>query len=400
MTLRAYPFDNVVTTEVDVSKLFREFQNSGIAASADAQDFSVYATGSDGMQVFVRAGFALINGYALDSSAVQQKNIQAASTSQRYDLVVLRADPGNNSITPEVLTGTVGGGIPVPTWTNTDICELPLAVVTVRANVTAIDATDVADSRKFLTGSVGVWKDGGQPTAPRIAQLGYNLTKKQWEYWDGTTWTPNVPSNLVVASVDADSMTVGSDNRKVLGSSVWGDAAAAFGATPEGTSVLSGITLFSQKGTLTSVKNGTSGRQEFIASDGDSAWTHTVGSCFMAWRSVDLATGNWGQWHKVSWSAMHDDLVTTVTLTPDRRRADGVTYGTTRLTFPPGWFPNDGDYPRIFIQVASFAAAAAGWSGIVYDVGNDACTIRCDFPLKMTSAVAVYVLAKRSSWSS
>lgn len=393
MTLRAYPFDNITTTEVDVSKLFREFQDSGIAASPDAQDFSVYATGSDGMQVFVRAGFALINGYALDSSAVEPKGIGAASTSQRQDLVVLRCDPGNNSITPEVLPGTPGGGIPIPTWTDTDICELPLAVVTVRANVTAIDASDVVDARKFISHAPGLWRDGAQPSAPRIGDLGYNLTTQRWEFWNGSTWSQVVPSDLDVSTVHAGSITLGTDNKKVVGTTSWGDPAAAFSAAPEGISVLGGVTLFGQTGTLTTTKVGSYGKQEFVASEG---WQNTRNGYVCAWRSVDATTGNWGQWQKLSYFATNNALCSSFTVTGNQRNSDGTTYGIQDVSFPTGWFTADGD-PHIFLQVQSAFASAMRASATCYGVTNSGCTVRVDFPLKNTSAVTVHIMAAK--WS-
>lgn len=185
MTISSYPFDGQVTTEAQYSKLFRELQDSGVAASADALDFKVSADAS-GMNVKVQPGFAILRGHAIESTAVETLTIAASGQSARTDRVVMRLDPTANAITLAVLTGT---SITAPAVTQTDqgIFEVSLGVVAVDANVTNIASTKVTDDRRFVGHNVTVYST--RPTSPRKGLLGFNTTTSVWEFWSGSAWT-------------------------------------------------------------------------------------------------------------------------------------------------------------------------------------------------------------------
>ncbi|MEU0674461.1 tail fiber domain-containing protein [Streptomyces sp. NPDC006172] len=189
MTITSYPFDSQSVTETDYSRLFREFQSTGVADSLGGTSFYTYADGT-GMTVKVNAGFAIIRGHAVYSTATEPLTIAAAGTSARVDRVVLRLDPAANSITLAVLTGTAGSSTPpTPTQTDTGIYEFPLATVAVGANVTSIAAGAVTGERKFVGNTVGGWTTTTRPSSPRVGRLGYNSDTKGWEFWNGTAWT-------------------------------------------------------------------------------------------------------------------------------------------------------------------------------------------------------------------
>ncbi|QJD50671.1 minor tail protein [Streptomyces phage Issmi] len=187
MAITSYPFDNQSITETDYSRLFREFQTSGVADSLGGTSFYTYGDGT-GMTVKVSSGFAIVRGHAVYSTATEVLTIAASGTTARTDRVVLRLDPAANSITLAVLKGT-STTAPAPTQTDTGIYEMPLATVAVGANVTSIAASAVAGERKFLGNTVGAWTTSTRPTANlRVGRLGYNSDNKGWEFWDGTAW--------------------------------------------------------------------------------------------------------------------------------------------------------------------------------------------------------------------
>jgi hypothetical protein len=189
VTITSYPFDNTAVTETDYSRLFREFQSTGVADSLGGVSFYAYADGT-GMTVKVSSGFAIIRGHAVYSTATEVLPIAAAGTSARVDRVVLRLDPVANSITLVVLQGTAGSSTPpAPTQTDTGTYEFPLATVAVGANVTSIAAAAVTGERKFIGNTVGAWTTSTRPTVNlRIGRLGYNNDTKGWEFWNGTAW--------------------------------------------------------------------------------------------------------------------------------------------------------------------------------------------------------------------
>ncbi|AUG87209.1 tail protein [Streptomyces phage Omar] len=189
MAITSYPFDGQPVTETEYSRLFREFQVSGVAGEVGGSVLSVYADGS-GMNVKVSSGFAIVRGHAVYSTATETLTIPAANTSARVDRVVLRLDPAANAITLEVKQGTPGSATPPAlTQTDTGVYEMVLAKVAVGANVTSISASAVTGERRFVGNTVGGWTTDTRPTSPRVGRLGFNQTTDTWEFWNGSTWT-------------------------------------------------------------------------------------------------------------------------------------------------------------------------------------------------------------------
>ncbi|MBQ0949254.1 MULTISPECIES: tail fiber domain-containing protein [unclassified Streptomyces] len=194
MSISSYPFDGQDVSEGQYSYLFRELaSHSGIADAVGGTGFNVYGD-SSGMQVKVNAGFAIVRGHAVQSTATETVTIAAASAATRYDRVVLRLDPTANRITIAVVQGTSGGGVPALTQTDTGIYELPLATVTVPIGAATISSGNVATEREFLGNSVGGWTTATRPKNPRTGRLGLNTSTNQWEFWDGTAWTDLAPT--------------------------------------------------------------------------------------------------------------------------------------------------------------------------------------------------------------
>jgi plastocyanin len=189
LAITSYPFDSQVVTETQFSQMFREFQDSGVVASYDTSGFHVAA--STGMTVTVQPGLAFLRGHMVQSTATESLTIPTASTATRVDRVVLKLDPGTNSITLAVKQGTAGSTAPPAlTQTDTGVYEMALASVAVGANVTSITSGDITATRPVVGHRVGTWATVTRPTAPRKGQLGYNNTISSWEFWNGTAWTP------------------------------------------------------------------------------------------------------------------------------------------------------------------------------------------------------------------
>ncbi|MGV9312583.1 tail fiber domain-containing protein [Streptomyces sp. NPDC003691] len=191
MAITAYPFDNQVVTETEFSRMFREFQDSGVVASTDAAGFLV-APGS-GLTVTVQAGTAIVRGHMVHSTATETLPLPAAGTSGRVDRVVLRLDPTANTISLAVKQGTAGSSTPPSlTQTDTGTFELSLATVAVGANATTISAGDTTSTRPVVGHRVGTWTTATRPTGPRRGRLGLNTDSSTWEFWTGTAWSPLV----------------------------------------------------------------------------------------------------------------------------------------------------------------------------------------------------------------
>lgn len=189
MAITSYPFDSTAVTETDYSRLFREFQSTGVADGVGGTGFSVFADGT-GMTVKVNSGFAIVRGHAIYSTAIEPLTVTASNTTARVDRVVLKLDPATNSITLVVKAGTAGSSTPPAlTQTDTGIYELSLATVAVGANVTSISAASVTGDRQFVGNTVGGWTTATRPSSPRTGRLGYNTTTATWEFWSGSAWT-------------------------------------------------------------------------------------------------------------------------------------------------------------------------------------------------------------------
>lgn len=190
MAITSFPFDNQDTTETQFSYLFRELQDSGVADGFGGTSFQPFGD-STGMTVKLRAGFAIVRGFAVQSDAVFTVTLPAADSTPRVDRIVLRLDPTANSITPTYIKGVAGAGVPPAlTQTDTAVYDLPVATVNVAASAPNIGPTDVVDVRPFVGSRVGAWTTATRPAAPRKYQMGFNDGLGGMpEWYDGASWS-------------------------------------------------------------------------------------------------------------------------------------------------------------------------------------------------------------------
>lgn len=114
-------------------------------------DFAVFAD-STGMQVKVRSGQVIINGFDAHSLSTQTVTLDDAdSVNPRIDRVILRLDRTDPStISLDVLTGTPASSPVVAALTSTStIIDLQLAQVRVDAGVSSIAPSKVTDERVY-----------------------------------------------------------------------------------------------------------------------------------------------------------------------------------------------------------------------------------------------------------
>lgn len=125
-----------------------QIQN-GVLRNVD-NELAVYGD-STGMQVKVKTGQCVITGHWGKVSTETTLAIAAAhATNPRRDLVVARVDYTNNLIELDVVSGTAAATPIVPSLTrNTDVWEIPLAVVQVDAAAVTIAANKVIDTRQW-----------------------------------------------------------------------------------------------------------------------------------------------------------------------------------------------------------------------------------------------------------
>lgn len=191
MALTSFPFETTDTTETQYSRLFSEFQESGVCDSIWGDAFRV--TAPNGLEIQVQPGAALLRGFMVISDAVETLTATATPSQVRYDRVVLRLDPTANTITLRILTGTPGSNVP-PAWATspTDTFEIPLAML----EVTPSAKVTVTDERNHMGMRIMPVTNWTIPPASEVrrGQLVYNADSNSFLYSNGSTWTALIPS--------------------------------------------------------------------------------------------------------------------------------------------------------------------------------------------------------------
>jgi hypothetical protein len=207
MAQTSWPFENADTTETQYSQLFNRLKSSGVADVPSGTGLKVTGD-SSGMNVKVASGFAIVRGFAYNSTATETLTISASSSNPRIDLVVLRLDPSVNSTVLAVLTGTpaVSPTAPTPTQTETGIYELPIGQVNVPSLATTIAAGNVVDIRPLLSDGIGIWTTAQRP-AGRVGQFGWNVDLGDLERYDGSAWAKYAPTAINAANITTGTLS-------------------------------------------------------------------------------------------------------------------------------------------------------------------------------------------------
>ncbi|MBD5145635.1 MAG: hypothetical protein HDT21_07000 [Ruminococcus sp.] len=129
----------------DWADYFRQFIGNGVYANP-ATSMQVQAAG--GLTVRVAAGSCFINGYTGYSDGSDVLKLQYGGTYPRIDRVVIRLDMTTRSIYPAVIMGNEAETpVPPDIIRKASVYDLCAAEITVGANVTEIQQSDIADKR-------------------------------------------------------------------------------------------------------------------------------------------------------------------------------------------------------------------------------------------------------------
>lgn len=145
-----YPiFDRAVGSEV-LRRIFSNYFTNGVFGLQSSSCFKVVSNQTGGMTIKVSPGVCLIEGATgyEDSETILQ--LSAADSLNRIDTVVLRLDDNKNvrAITLAIVRGSPATNPVKPQLTrNSSIYEIGLADISVRANVSTIQAVDITDTR-------------------------------------------------------------------------------------------------------------------------------------------------------------------------------------------------------------------------------------------------------------
>lgn len=185
MAENSYPFENTSVTEAEYTRLFSEFQSTGVIGGWGSNALRVSANGS-GMSVTLSAGLAIVRGHAYHNTSARTLSIPAASGTARQDAVVLELNPTNNEIVAKVIPN----GAFSLTQTATGIYQMLLCIVQVTTSAVVISANNLTDRRPWVGRQVGVWSNFTRPGVGdrRVGFTGYNAERDRLEYWDGTAW--------------------------------------------------------------------------------------------------------------------------------------------------------------------------------------------------------------------
>lgn len=197
-----WPFSGVDATETQWSQLFRRLQSTGVWG--DPGDTQCQVAAATGLNLTVKAGYALVRGHMYYNSSDLTVTLVAGEAQARIDIIVLRLDPTANTITAAIVKGTASASpvAPALSQTDADVYELELARIAVAASASSIVSGNITDTRQFMGLVYGTWTTLQRPTSPRLGQPGFNSTLGYHEFWNGTTWKRNtVPDTIDAATV-------------------------------------------------------------------------------------------------------------------------------------------------------------------------------------------------------
>lgn len=140
-------YDRKYTAD-QLAEFFSYLLGNGISASVE-NNFAV--TPSSGMSVNVAAGFAWIKGFWVkNDSSFELSDTVVPSSGYRKDLVVLRFNRNNRSISPMIIQGEVAqvAPAPIPEYKRTTgEYDLVLAMIDIEAGNSSITAAMITDLR-------------------------------------------------------------------------------------------------------------------------------------------------------------------------------------------------------------------------------------------------------------
>jgi hypothetical protein len=202
MAVSAYPKPSTTISTDQFRDFFRQLITTGavtaggLAPSAD----------SSGLNVKIAPGFAVVDGIAVNSTAIETRSVGAGSGGglSRIDTLVANLDFSATPIVQfVVIAGTpaaTGAAAPSLALSGSVVFRWPIANIAVSPTASTIIAGNVTDRRTFSGKEVGVWTTTSRPTVAN--SFGLNTTLGILESTiDGTTWKQVISTgDPVVAS--------------------------------------------------------------------------------------------------------------------------------------------------------------------------------------------------------
>ncbi|MEU9149220.1 hypothetical protein AB0D59_01370 [Streptomyces sp. NPDC048417] len=174
-------------TDVEYELLAARFSDDGVYGSPS--DVSVVSAGA-GLSVDIRAGvYASVRGH-LWYSGTSATNLSVganATTSLRFDRVVLRLDRSTWNVTAVVKAGTPGSGPPDLTRDtgSTGVWEIPLATLSVAASATSVG---VAAKEQYVGTRIRPCTSISLPDSPMPGEVVFQTTDQKLMLWTGELW--------------------------------------------------------------------------------------------------------------------------------------------------------------------------------------------------------------------
>src|SRR6478735_3605278 len=193
MAVTGYPYETDDTTETQYSRILRESQDDGVAASQGSGALAPSIPGGN-MRVNVADGILWGAGRLLEVTGGAEYVQLPTDAALRTYFIVGRWNMTTNTTSLGYVQGAAGGALPVLTQTDL-IWEVPIAQVAVTAGAAALTAGMLTDQRRWVGHRFGIWTTALRPVNPRKGRLGLNLTTGLVEYATGLA-SPNDWANL------------------------------------------------------------------------------------------------------------------------------------------------------------------------------------------------------------
>lgn len=192
MTVAGYPFETDDTTETQYSRILRETQDDGVAASQGSGLTPSIPGGN--MRVNIADGTLWGAGRLIEVTGGAEFVTLPTDAAARTYFIVGRWNMTANTVALGYVQGAAGGALPALTQTDV-LYEVLIAQVAVTAGAAALTAGMLTDQRRYTGHRFGIWTTGTRPLSPRKGRAGLNTTTGLVEYATGLA-APNDWANF------------------------------------------------------------------------------------------------------------------------------------------------------------------------------------------------------------
>lgn len=188
-----YPAPGV--TQLQHERLLGRALPSGLLGTPADQPL-IYADGSGTREIRIRASRqAVVEGYGWQNDSVVVTKTLAANSSgsTRVDLVVLRLNRADWSVSVQVVQGTPGAGAPsatrsASTGAGSGVYEIELATVTVANGATTLAASTVTEKAWYLGEDGQILCKSTTRPPHQAGRTAFETDTGRWIISNGTSW--------------------------------------------------------------------------------------------------------------------------------------------------------------------------------------------------------------------